>query len=197
MNGDGQDVVVITDTSVLVNFLCIDRMDLIARHPHRFMITGHVMKEITDHYPEQQARLNAALADGTLELVTVCGDAALDLFRILSETGRLGAGKSAAIACAMANNYAIAIDDRAGAAQARQMKVDLVVLGSQDIMVHLIRSGAIEVGEADDIKNKVRDHPSMTGVVDMGMKAPAGPAWIATAAFATSRAIRDIRSITS
>ena len=35
MNGEGQDVVVITDTSVLVNFLCIDRMDLIARHSHR------------------------------------------------------------------------------------------------------------------------------------------------------------------
>ncbi len=35
------------------------------------MITGHVMEEITDHYPEQQARLNAALADGTLEVVTV------------------------------------------------------------------------------------------------------------------------------
>jgi hypothetical protein len=59
---------------------------------YRFMITGHVMEEITDHYPEQQVRLNAALADGTLEVVTVSGDAALDLFRILSETGRLGAG---------------------------------------------------------------------------------------------------------
>ena len=75
MNGEGQNVVVITDTSVLVNFLCIDRMDLIARHSHRLLgrllITGHVMEEITDHYPEQQARLNAALADGTLEVVTV------------------------------------------------------------------------------------------------------------------------------
>ena len=62
MNGEAQDVVVVTDTSVLVNFLCIDRMDLIARHSYRFMITSHVVEEITDHYPEQQARLNAALA---------------------------------------------------------------------------------------------------------------------------------------
>src|SRR3990172_6802697 len=139
MNGEAQDVVVITDTSVLVNFLCIDRMDLIARHSHRFMITEHVMEEITDHYPEQQARLTAALADGTLEEVTVSGNAALNLFRILSETGRLGAGESAAIACAIANNYAIAIDDRAAARQARQLKADLVVLGSQDIVVYLIR----------------------------------------------------------
>lgn len=71
MNSEGRDVVVITDTSVLVNFLCIDRMDLIARHPHRFLITEHVKEEITDHYPEQQTRLNVALADGTLEEVTV------------------------------------------------------------------------------------------------------------------------------
>lgn len=152
MNGEGQDVVVITDTSVLVNFLCIDRMDLIARHPHRFMITGHVMEEITDHYPEQQARLNAALADGTLEEVTVSGDVALDLFRTLSETGRLGAGESAAIACAIANNYEIAIDDRAAANQARQLTPYLVVLGTKDIIVDLIRSGQLGVADADQIK---------------------------------------------
>ena len=57
-------VIVVTDTSVLVNFLCIDRMDLIAWHSHRFVITDHVTEaeEITEHYPEQQARLKAALA---------------------------------------------------------------------------------------------------------------------------------------
>ena len=153
MNVEGQDVVVITDTSVLINFLCIDRMDLIARHSHRFMITGHVVEEITDHYPEQQARLNAALADGTLEEVTVSGDVALHLFRTLSETGRLGAGESAAIACAIANNYAIAIDDRAAANQARQLKPELVVLGTQEIMVHLIRLGVIDLTEADGVKD--------------------------------------------
>jgi predicted nucleic acid-binding protein len=143
---------------VLVNFLCIDRVDLIARHSHRFMITGHVMEEITDHYPEQQARMNAALADGTLEVVSVSGDAALDLYRILSETGRLGVGESAAIACAIANNYAIAIDDRAAANQARQLKPDLVVLGTQEIMVHLVRSGGLAVAEADEIKDSWAIH---------------------------------------
>ena len=158
MSGDSQEVVVITDTSVLVNFLCIDRMDLIASHSHRFMITEHVKEEITDHYPEQQDRLSAALADGTLEVIAVSGDVALDLFRILSETRRLGAGESAAIACAIANNYAIAIDDRAAAAQARLLKADLVVLGSQDIMVHLIHSGVIDLSMADQIKDTWANH---------------------------------------
>jgi len=158
MNTEGQDVVVITDTSVLVNFLCIDRMDLIARHSHRFMITDHVKEEITGHYPEQQARLNAALADGTLEVTAVSGDVAMDLFRTLSETRRLGAGENAAIACAIANNYAIAIDDRAAAAQARLLKPELVILGSQDIMVHPIRSGQIDIAAADEIKDTWANH---------------------------------------
>ena len=153
MNGEGQGVVVVTDTSVLINFLRIDRMDLIARHSDRFVITGHVLEEITEHYPEQQARLQAALGDGTIEEMTVSGDAALEIFRTLSETQRLGSGESAAIACAIANGYAIAIDDRTAANQARQLKDDLVVLSSQDIMVHLIRSGVIAVAEADRIKD--------------------------------------------
>jgi hypothetical protein len=82
-------IVVVTDTSVLVNFLCIDRMDLIARHPHRFVITDHVADEITDHYPEQKARLAAALAAGIVQQVSVTGDDALDLFKLI-ETNRLG-----------------------------------------------------------------------------------------------------------
>ncbi len=153
MEGETLNVVVVTDTSVLVNFLRIDRMDLIARHSHQFVITDHVVEEITDHYPEQQARLDVALAEGTLEMVTVSGDAALDLFKVLSETRRLGAGECAAIAYAIANGHAIAIDDRIAAHEARQRKPEVVILGSQDIMIALIRSGEIELGEADAIKD--------------------------------------------
>jgi len=120
MSGKGQAVVVVTDTSVLINFLRIDRMDLIARHSHRLLITAHVTEEITEHFPEQQARLSAALADGTLEELTVSGDVAMNLFKELSETHRLGSGESAAIACAIANDFAIAIDDRTAANQARR-----------------------------------------------------------------------------
>ena len=155
--GPGSRIVVVTDTSVLVNFLCIDRMDLIARHPDRFVITDHVADEITDHYPEQKARLSASLADGTVEQLSVSGEVALDLFRSLSETRRLGAGECAAIACAITNDWALAIEDRAAIRRARELKPDLVVLGTQDIMVQLIRSGALEVAEADRIKDTWAD----------------------------------------
>lgn len=148
----GGRIVVVTDTSVLVNFLCIDRMDLLARHSDRFVITDHVADEITDHYPEEKARLNAALADGTVEQCSVSGEVALDLFQTLSETRKLGSGESAAIAYAIANHCALAIEDRAAVKRALELKSDLVVLGTQDIMVQLIRSGFLDIADADRIK---------------------------------------------
>ena len=43
---------IVADTSVLINFLRVDRMDLIARHSHRFLVTDHVAGEVTDFYGE-------------------------------------------------------------------------------------------------------------------------------------------------
>ena len=49
-------VIIVADTSVLINFLKIDRMDLIGRFPQRFLATDHVAAEISDNYPDQQGR---------------------------------------------------------------------------------------------------------------------------------------------
>lgn len=51
-----EPAIVVADTSVLVNFLRIDRMDLIGAHPASFIVTDHVAIEIADTYPDQQAR---------------------------------------------------------------------------------------------------------------------------------------------
>jgi hypothetical protein len=56
--------IVVADTSVIINFLRIDRMDLIGSHPSPFIVTDHVADEIADSYPEQQARFHAALGSG-------------------------------------------------------------------------------------------------------------------------------------
>lgn len=134
-------LIVVSDTSVLVNFLRIDRMDLIGRHPFRFVVTDHVAAEITDHYAEQKARFQAAVAAGVLEQHSITGAAALDLFSQLSETRRLGAGESAAIAYAAVNGFALAIEDRRAARQARALKPELTIFGTQDLMASMIRAG--------------------------------------------------------
>jgi len=62
--GQGQAVL---ETSVLVNFLKIDRVDLLARHPsYEFIITEHVRAEITQHYPDQLAQAGNGPAKGHL-----------------------------------------------------------------------------------------------------------------------------------
>src|SRR5918994_2105790 len=59
--------IVVADTSVLVNFLRIDPMDLIGDHPDMFIATDHIAAEIVDSYPDQQARYRVARDAGHLD----------------------------------------------------------------------------------------------------------------------------------
>ena len=60
----GLPATVVTDASVLINFLRINRMDLIAEHSHDFVVTDHVADEVTSRYPEQQQRFALAVYTG-------------------------------------------------------------------------------------------------------------------------------------
>jgi len=106
------EIVVITDTSVLINFLVLDRTELLSRLPdHRFVVTDHVRAEITDHYQDQLQRLEAAFAAGILEEIRVADLQEVRLFAQLTETG-LGIGECSAIAVAAHRKLALAIDDK-------------------------------------------------------------------------------------
>jgi len=119
---------------------------------HDFVITDHVAGEITDHYPEQQARCAAALAAGVLEQVIIDDPEEVTLFGKLVASGRLGAGECSAIALAVNRGRILAIDDRRAAKQARQISRRLTILGTQDIMVSRIRESLLSVREADRIR---------------------------------------------
>ena len=140
---------VLLDASVLVNFLRIDRWDLLANHPnHHFIITDHVRREITDSV--QVARLNAALSAGTLQETTVNAFDEVVLFAQL--TTRLGQGESAAIAAAAKRGLRVALDDRRAKKLAVQHCSASHVLDTVDLMVSLIHAGVIDVVAADAIK---------------------------------------------
>jgi hypothetical protein len=152
--------IVVADTSVLINFLRIDRMDLLGRFPSRLLATDHVVAEIED--PGQRARYLAAVGAGYVETCTVSDPDELALFARLGPGQRLGAGECSAIAVALRRNHAIAIDDNkamsravreAGLAGAR-----LNILRTQDLMVALIRAGVITAEEADTIKRDWERH---------------------------------------
>lgn len=148
--------IVVADTSVLVNFLRIDRMDLIGAHPAAFIATDHVVAEISDSYPEQQARYQAALKSGQLTQHRVDDPAELEIFLRLAARGRLGAGERSAIAVALNRGYAMAIDDSRAIQRALEeagiVGNPLTILGSQDIILELILSGVLSVEVADTIR---------------------------------------------
>ncbi len=111
--------IIVADTSVLINFLRIDRTDLIAGHSHDFLATNHVAAEISDRYPDQQQRLAEALDAGVISETRVTMPEELKLFESLFTTGRLGAGECSAIAFAVRRGYILAIDDRLAIRHAR------------------------------------------------------------------------------
>ena len=68
--GETKSAIIVTDTSVLINFLRIDRTDLIACHSHDFLCTDHVAVEISDRYPDQQQRFAEALDAGFISVTS-------------------------------------------------------------------------------------------------------------------------------
>lgn len=154
---------VVADTSILINFLRIDRMDLIAQYPECFIATNHVADEIADIYPNQQARYAAALSAGHITEETVDDPEEVALFLRLGKSRRLGAGERSAIAVALRRGYTLAMDDNRALNRAiREAGLfsdqSLRSIRTQDIIVTLIGTGALNVDEADAIKDTWADH---------------------------------------
>lgn len=146
--------IIVADTSVLLNFLNIGRMDLIGKHPRRFLATDHVENEINDEM--QRAAFRAAIAAGQLDICRVDDPREVELFLRLGPGVRLGAGECSALAVALNRGHAIAIDDNravnrafrtAGLGSAR-----IEIIRTPDVIVALIRASVLTVQQADVIK---------------------------------------------
>ena len=152
--GPSPSTVVVTDASVLVNFLRIDRMDLIAGHSHEFTVTDHVADEVSDRYPDQQQRFASAVDAGALSQQSVTRPEEIALFGTLSASERLGAGECSAIAVAIHRRHILAIDDRRATIQARRADRTLRFLTTRDLVVSMIGEGLLDIVEADSIKDE-------------------------------------------
>jgi len=154
--------VIVADTSVLINFLNVRRMDLIARHARRFLATNHVEAEITALYPQQQADYQACVSAGWIDTCTVVDPVEVNLFLKLMRSNRLGSGECSAIAVAVTRSHAVAMDDNRAVNHAlREAGVagtTLQVMRTPDVMLDLIRSGVLTVAEADSIKDAWARH---------------------------------------
>ena len=161
MGTDARQVAII-DACVLINFLAVGRTDLLARHPaYRFHVTNHVRAEITDHYPEQLARLDTALAAGEIHETNVSDPEELAAFGELVKTG-IGVGECSAIAAAVVHERPLAIDDKQARKHALRFCPTLALMDTQAIVVTLIKANHIDVAAADAIKQEWQTSHSFT-----------------------------------
>lgn len=140
---------IITDTSVLVNFLVLDEIALLSSVPNtRIAITEHVRTEITGYYAEQLTRLNAALEHRLIEEIVVDDLQELSLFARYSESG-LGLGECSAMAAAVHRGASLATDDKKAQKLIRGLEASVRVESTETLMLALIRSGVLTVERAD------------------------------------------------
>jgi predicted nucleic acid-binding protein len=146
------EIIVVADTSVLINFLVLDQAELLGRLPnHRFVVTDHVRGEVTEHYPDQLRSLQTAFAVGILEEIRVTDFQELQLFARLTATG-LGVGECSAIAVAAHRKFTLAIDDNRAVKKIKNAGLDLSMLSTESVVVLLIRHSVLTIQEADTIK---------------------------------------------
>ena len=137
------------DTSVLINFLKIDRMDLLEKCSHSFFITDHVQEEITTHYSDQHTLLQTALHQKILQKADVESSEEFAVFAQLSKSGQLGTGECAAIALASCRKYYLLIDDVQAIKKASSLIAPNFILRTQDLIVLMIQEHLLEIKEAD------------------------------------------------
>ena len=141
--------IIVSDTSVLINFLKIDRLDLLGNCSLHFLVTDHVKAEINDNFPDQLQRFQNGLQQRILEEINVAEPAEIELFANLLQKGKLGIGECSAISVAIHRKYSLAIDDNLAIKSALSLAPHLHILRTQDLMVKMIQEGIMNILDAD------------------------------------------------
>jgi predicted nucleic acid-binding protein len=141
---------VATDTSLVLNFLRIDRMDILGALPgFRFCVLNHVIEEVTQE--PHEARLQAALAQGHVvefELTDLNAIADYDSLR-----ENLGDGEAATIAAARHEQWIVGMDEKGRAKSEAIARVgDQNLLNTPGVLVHAVRVGLLTLEEAEQLR---------------------------------------------
>jgi len=91
-------LVVLTDTSVLINFLHLDRLDLLGKLPgYEFQVPDHVLEEIRD--PVLRERMEEGLRSRFLSVLSITDLVEIESYARFHRT--LGQGEAACLAVAV------------------------------------------------------------------------------------------------
>jgi predicted nucleic acid-binding protein len=148
--GEVQDVA--GDACYLINFLAVDRVDLLARRTdYRIHLPLEVDAEI--QRPEQRSRLLAAIDDGQLHLVELIEIPELTEFTALLRE-LIGKGEAACLAIAVARGWTVASDERRRFGRlARERLPDRPLITTRATVIEAVGLGHLTVDEAFAIQD--------------------------------------------
>lgn len=140
-------VPIVLDTSVLLNFVKIGRIDLLGRLDTPVVVLDQVLDEV--RRPQQRKAVEDAVAADTLGIHSVRNPAEVSLFAELRTGGRLGAGECAVLAVALTRGWIAGLQDRRAQIEGQRRRKDLAICRTEDLVLKLIQSGKLTVEEAD------------------------------------------------
>ena len=138
---------IVLDTSVLLNFVNIGRIELLGRLGASIMLPDQVLDEIKR--PSQKEVVENAVTAGILDLQSIRNPAEVALFADLRASGRLGAGECAVLAVALSRNWIAGLQDRRARLEGQRRRKDLALCQTEGLVLTLIRAGHLTLEEAD------------------------------------------------
>lgn len=150
-------VIVVTDASVLINYLHMQRLDIFGALPgYRFIVPEHVVEEVLR--PGQSTLLAQAFDDGTLARVSIKDLEAMTLFAELVHI--MGQGEASCIALVASNEWLVACDEKGPVV--RRVAIERLgegrLLNTAGILILAIRAGLLSIDEADRLKGILARH---------------------------------------
>lgn len=142
---------IICDTAIIVNFLKINRIDLLSRSSHTFLVSEHVHREIRIDYPAQLKRFQKALKKSAIRKIHVEDSEEFDLFVALIETGKLSVCECATLAAAAYRGYSLAMDDGQATLQAELLMEPNRILRTENIVAALINENLLTDASGDQL----------------------------------------------
>ena len=142
-----QPPLLIADSSTLLNFLAVDRLDLMLGAGFAL----HVVDAVIDEVQTGRSLLEQHLLSGWITRVVLEGVSITETAARFTACG-LGAGEALSYAAAVELGCAIAIDDRRAVKRAAPTAGHLRVVTTADIVVAALRDGRLGLDEAESLR---------------------------------------------
>jgi predicted nucleic acid-binding protein len=158
---DGR-LLVVADSSFLINFLALDRLDILAAlQQFRFHLLDHVVAEI--RHDDQRSRLEVGIQGRVLEPLEIED---LDEVRLYDEFRQiLGDGEAACLAVAVRRRWLLAGDEKGRFQRELFSRLGAkYLLNTLGALVMAVRAGVLTIEQAERLREELRKRRFETGL---------------------------------